>query len=56
MAVRHRHFWLLRDNYLQCELCGKVKIQGKTYPSLHDFVLEFLQVNFEEIFGGLLHG
>jgi hypothetical protein len=56
MVHRHRHLWLLRDGYLRCGICGKVKIQRRVYPSLYDFVLEFLEDHFSEIFGGLIYG
>jgi len=54
MAVRHRHFWLLRDNYLECGLCGTVKVKGKVYRNLYEFVLEFVENHFLEIFEPIL--
>jgi hypothetical protein len=46
MAVRHRHFWVLRDNYFQCGICGKIKVGNEVFDDLYSFVLKFLQEIF----------
>jgi hypothetical protein len=51
MAECH-HLWIAHEGYVRCFLCGKVKVNGKIFPSLYDFVLKFLETNSSEIFGG----
>jgi len=51
MAVRH---WLLRDNYFQCGICGKIKVGNEVFEDLYSFVLKFVESNFSEIFEPIL--
>jgi hypothetical protein len=53
---RHHHLWIAHEGYDQCFFCAKVKVKGKIYDGLYDFVLKFVEANFHEIFGGLLYG